>query len=106
MHRILETLESHSGEFIHELEDEVGLTESEAVALLREAGPVLLASYVWHSSTRTPEEFGTPSSARDVLASMSGESLASKVGLSSARTWDGLRALVPAVLRAAHEDVT
>jgi hypothetical protein len=106
MHRILDTLESHSGEFIHELEDGAGLTESEATALLREAGPVLLASYVWQSSTRTPEELGSPSSARDLLACMSGQRLASKVGLSTARTWDGLRTLVPAVLRAAREDVT
>jgi hypothetical protein len=104
MHRILQTLENHSGELIHELEDEVGLTEAEATVFLREAAPELLASYVWQSSRRTPEELESPSCTRDLLASMSGARLASRVGLSSARTWDGLRALVPAVLRAAHAD--
>jgi hypothetical protein len=102
MHLILKTLHDHSGELIHELTDEVGLTESEAKEFLRRAGPALVASCVWQSSTLTPDRLGLPSSVRDVLAGMSGERLAAEVGLSSARAWDGLRMVVPAVLRATY----
>ena len=100
MHQILRTLEQHSDALIDELADEVGFTETEAVLFLREVTPDLLASYVWQSSQLTPERLAQPDVSRDVLGSMSGDRLAPRVGLSSARTWAGLRALVPAVLRA------
>ncbi len=104
MHEILKTLDEHSGELIHELTDEVGLTESEAREFLRQAGPAVVASFVWRSSTLAPDRLGTLDSAREVLSFMSGDRLAQQVGLSSRRTWDGLRALVPAVLRATYPE--
>ena len=106
MHQIKRTLEEHSDELIDELTDGIGLTQTEAVLFLREAGPALIASYVWHSSTLPPSGLATEQGARELLSGMSGRHLAPRVGLSSARTWDGLRALVPAVLRAGSDEPT
>ena len=104
MHQILKTLEEHSSELIDELTDGIGLTETEAAVFLREAGPALIASYVWRSSTLSPGAMASPNGARELLSGISGRQLAPRVGLSSARTWDGLRALVPAVLRVTAEE--
>ena len=104
MHQILKTLEQHSGTLIDELADEVGFTETEATVFLREAAPDLVASYVWQSSRFTPERLASPFVAREVLGSMNGDRLAPRVGQSSTRTWAGLRALVPAVLRATSSE--
>ena len=104
MHKILETLEQHSGELIHELSDEVGFTETEAAVFLKEATPDLLASYVWQSARFSSGRAAPPVVAREVLGSMNGERLAPRVGQSSSRTWAGLRALVPAVLRASSAE--
>jgi len=104
LHETLRTLAEHSGELIDELTDQVGMTEAEAREFLRRAGPALVASFVWQSSTLTPERFATPDSARDVLSFMSGDRLAEQVGLTSRRAWDGLRTLVPAVLRATYPE--
>ena len=104
MHQIIKTLAQHSGALIHELTDEVGFTEGEATVFLREAAPDLIASYVWQSSRHTPERRASPTVAREVLGSMNGDRLAPRVGQSSTRTWAGLRALVPAVLRATSSE--
>ena len=98
MHEILKTLDEHSGELIHELTDEVGLTETEAREFLRQA------SFVGQSPRIAPERLATPDSVRDVLTFMSGDRLARQTGISSRRAWDGLRALVPAVLRATYPE--
>ena len=97
MHRILQTLHEHAGELIHELTDGVGLTEAEADEFLRQAGPALVASCVWQSSTLPPDRLANPAGARDVLAGMSGDRLASEVGV-------GLRTIVPSVLRATYSN--
>lgn len=104
MHQIIRTLEQHSGALIHELADEVGFTETEASVFLREAAPDLVASYVWQSSRFTPDRLSSPVVAREVLGSINGNRLAPRVGQSSSRTWAGLRALVPAVLRASASE--
>ena len=104
MHRILQTLHEHAGELIHELTDGVGLTEAEADEFLRQAGPALVASCVWQSSTLPPDRLANPAGARDVLAGMSGDRLAAEVGVSPARAWDGLRTIVPSVLRATYSN--
>jgi hypothetical protein len=106
MHQIMRTLEEHSDELIDELTDGIGLTQTEAVLFLREAGPALIASYVWQSSILPPSGLATEHGARELLSGISGRDLAPRVGLSSARTWDGLRALVPAVLRAGSDEPT
>ena len=92
-------LKENSGRLIRELTGEVGLTEREAEVFLEEAGRALVESYRWHAAREGEDQLGTPEGVKDVLAGISGRELARRVGLSSARTWDGLRTLVPAVVR-------
>ncbi len=102
MHEILTTLDEHSGDLFDELTDQGGFTEDEATVFLREARPAVVASWVWNSSQMPREALRSEEGLRALLSGMSGDLLAPRVGLSSARAWHGLRTLVPAVLRASR----
>lgn len=103
----MEVLEKVLQESVEELAEhvraEVGLTHEEARRLVEQARPALLESYRWQVArpAATPRFRSPPGPdhlARDLLEGMSGREVAARVGISATRGWDGLRALVPAVL--------
>lgn len=82
---------------------EVGLTHEEARRLVEQARPALLESYRWQvarpaASPRFRSPPGRDHLARDLLEGVSGREVAARAGISPTRGWEGLRALVPAVL--------
>jgi hypothetical protein len=91
-------LTEQSGELIRLLTFETGMSRGQAEVFLREAKEALLDSYHWQVDELGSDGLSSPSAVRDLLAGMSGRALAAKVGMSAERTWDGLRALVPAVV--------
>lgn len=93
-------LREHGDSLTHQLADTVGLSRREAEVFLREAGSALLDSWRWQSDRLGGDPVRSKDGVRDLLAGISGRRLAPRVGLSSERTWEGLRALVPAVVRA------
>lgn len=99
-----QALTENSAELLGVLTDQAGFTVTEAEAFLREAAPVLLESYAWQSARPDTVQVGPWGTVQALLSGISGRALAPRVGLSSARTWDGLRALVPAVLRSTGEE--
>lgn len=92
-------LNEKSSELVHVLTVDTGMSRNQAELFLREAGPALIDSYRWQAEELAPEGLASPTAVRDLLSGISGRALAPKVGLSSERTWDGLRSLVPAVVR-------
>lgn len=96
-------LDENSGKLLDALRGEAGFTMAQAEAFLREAGPALIESYQWQAADLQAAHLGSPAAVRDLLAGISGRTLASRVGLSSARTWDGLRVLVPAAVCASAD---
>jgi hypothetical protein len=104
----MDVLERVLREQTHELIDvltfDAGMSRTEAEVFLREAGPALVDSYRWQASVLDEEGLSTPAAVRDLLAGINGRRLAPKVGLPTQRTWDGLRALVPAVVRSTAVD--
>lgn len=89
---------------------QVGLTRDEARRLVEQARPALLDSYRWRVArpAATPRFRSPPGAdhlARDLLDGISGREVAEKAGIPATRGWEGLRALVPAVLdRVARSD--
>lgn len=98
----MDPLERVLKERVDELADEVaarvGLSPHEAKRFVEQAGFDLMASYRWQAADLSSAEMASPGVVRDLLAGISGRAVADRVGLSPGRTWDGLRALVPAVL--------
>lgn len=94
-------LDERAGDLARALTEEAEFTPAEADRFLTEAGPAVLRSYEWQAHERGRAELGSSEqTVSDVLAGISGRSLAERVGLSQAKTWAGLRALVPALLGA------
>jgi hypothetical protein len=104
----MDLLERVLREQTHELIDvltfDAGMSRTQAEVFLREAGPALVDSYRWQASVLEEEGLSTPAAVRDLLAGINGRRLAPKVGLPTERTWDALRALVPAVVRSTAAD--
>jgi hypothetical protein len=96
---VQKVLTEKSSELVQVLTRDTGMSRRQAERFLREAGPALIDSYRWQEEELAPEGLASPTAARDILSGISGRALASKVGMSSERTWDGLRSLVPAVVR-------
>ena len=82
---------------------EAGFSARQAERFLGAAGPALVRSYEWQADALGPDPLGTPANVRELLSGISGRAVASEVGLSTEQTWDGLRTLVPAVLRPAAQ---
>lgn len=101
---VQKVLSEQSSELVQVLTRDTGMSRRQAELFLREAGPALVASYRWQEEELAPEGLASPTAARDILSGISGRALAPKVGLSSERTWDGLRSLVPAVVRSGAHD--
>ena len=98
MTSIERVLDEHAEDFAEGLTD-VGFSDVEARRFVEEAGPALVRSYRWHAAS-TGVLPATRDDAREVLGGMPGRALAHKMGLPEQKAWDGLRHLVPAVLRA------
>lgn len=100
MDRLERVLDERSADFSSALAL-VGFSPDEASRFLAIVRPELIRSYEWHVATTG--EAGRPAvAAGDVLSSIRGRALASEVGISDAKTWAGLRELVPAVLEASR----
>lgn len=98
-----EVLKEKVEELAEHVQAEAGLTREEALRLVEQARPALLESYRWQvarppASPRFRSPPGPDHLARDLLEGVSGRQVAARVGISPARGWEGLRALVPAVL--------
>jgi hypothetical protein len=100
MDLIERALSEHGASLAGQLADVVGLTRQEAEVFLREAGPALIDSWRWQADRMGADVVHSQDGVRDLLAGISGRRLAPRVGLTSERTWEGLRVLVPAVVRA------
>jgi len=87
-------------ELIEVLILDVGLSRRQSEVFLDEAGAALVASYRWQAEEIRHDGLASPSTVRNLLAGISGRALANRVGLPTETAWDGLRALVPAVVRA------
>lgn len=97
MDRLERVLTERSSELIQSLTGSVGFSSGQAELFLREAGPELVETWRWQASDESASSTPTSSGFRNLLALMNGRTLAPRVGLSSARTWEGLRALVVAM---------
>ncbi|MDE3002224.1 MAG: hypothetical protein OXU33_01945 [Gemmatimonadota bacterium] len=97
MERLERLLREHSMELVECVAGRTGMSQGEARAFLEAAGPELLASYRWQSDgwAHTGDH---AAQAREVLSVMNVREIGPRAGMSSERTWAGLRALVPAVL--------
>ena len=97
MERLERLLREHSMELVECVAGQTGMSPGEARAFLEAAGPELLASYRWQSDgwAHTGDH---AAQAREVLSVMNVREIGPRAGMSSERTWAGLRALVPAVL--------
>ena len=104
MDLVEKVLEERAEELAETVRAEAGLTAGEAHRLVEQATPDLVASFRWKAEGRessSPRFRSPPGRAylvRDLLDAMSGRAVAEKVGIPVNRGWDGLRALVPAVL--------
>lgn len=98
MDHVEDVLREHSAELIDLLRGDTGLTPSQARDFFQLAGPALVESWRWwsHSNGRSPAH--ARPAAREILALMPGNSLATATGLEPARAWQGLRTMVPAVV--------
>lgn len=96
-------LQRRSRDLVHHLTCEAGFSAGQAERFLCAAGPALVRSYEWQADTLGPDPLGTPTNVRELLSGISARAVALEVGLSTEQTWDGLRTLVPAVLRPAAQ---
>lgn len=92
-------LTEEADELVDQVRVRAGLTEEEARRFVTTAREDLLASYRWRAAELPTTELASPHVVRDILEGISGRAVAARVGLSQRRTWDGLRALVPAAVR-------
>ena len=99
MESLERVLNQKSSDLLRALRGEAGLTADEADLFLREAGPALIESSEWQAANLDLAQIGSAGAVRDLLGGISGTTLATRVGLSEERTWDGLRVLIPAALR-------
>lgn len=99
MDTIKRTLSEQGPKLASCLQREVGFSHEEARNFVERAGAALLASYHWQEPELAGSEITSPRVVSDLLAGISGRCVAESVGLSQARAWEGLRALVPAVAR-------
>ena len=88
-----------SVDFVSELTDHAGFTRQEAEDFLESAVPALVESYTWQAEALDAAGLSSTSGVRWLLAGVRAHTLARQTGLSPQRTWDALRALVPAVVR-------
>jgi hypothetical protein len=97
MDRLERLLHERSDQLVDRVACDAGMSRDEAVAFLSAAGPDLIESYRWQSESwaNTGDH---RAQAREVLAIMNARKIGPRAGLSSERTWAGLRCLVPAVL--------
>jgi hypothetical protein len=95
-----QVLRDHSNDFARVLSEQAGFTEDEARRFLDGAGPALVRSYEWQASGLPLGELPTSTIVRELLAGIPGRTLGSLLGIPAAKTWAGLRTLVPAVVRA------
>lgn len=99
-------LSERADELTEAVREQTGLSPSEARKLVEEAGDDLVASYRWQGADLSTARLDSPLVARSVLGFIRGRAVAKRVGLSQGRAWDGIRALVPAVLETAARQQT
>lgn len=97
MDRLERVLGERSSQLVDHLACDAGMSHDEAAALLQAATPDLVESYRWQSESWA-DTGDHVAQAREVLAIMNARTIGPRAGMSSARTWAGLRCLVPAVL--------
>lgn len=103
MDRLERVLDERAGDLVVGL-TAVGFSQDEARRFLIGVGPELVESYQWHAATRTGAKSTALDAASEVLAGIHGRALAVQIGLSTEKTWAGLRELVPAVLEASQAE--
>lgn len=101
MELLQRVLDEQADELTDEVRDRAGLSRSDAARLVVEAGDDLIESYRWHAGEDGSLDVSSPDAVRDLLGGIRGREVAEKIGLPPQRTWDGIRALVPAVLESA-----
>lgn len=107
MDRLERLLHERSEQLVSRVVGDAGMSRDEAAALLKAAATDLVESYRWQAESWA-DTGDHLAQAREVLAVMNARKIAPRAGLSSERTWAGLRSLVPAVLGgdAATDDPT
>ncbi|MGB1657323.1 MAG: hypothetical protein ACPHQP_04530 [Longimicrobiales bacterium] len=97
MDRLERLLGERSSQLVEQMTCDAGLTRDEAAALLAAAAADLVQSYRWQSESWA-DTGDHAAQAKEVLAVMNAREIGPRAGMSSARTWAGLRCLVPAAL--------
>jgi hypothetical protein len=93
-------LDEQAGDLTRALEEQAGFSATEAQRFVRAAGRALIASYEWNRLSRRPIDLHDEDAAGDLLAVIHGRALAAQLRLSAAKTWTGLRVVVPIVVEA------
>ena len=97
MDRLDRLLGERSSQLVEHLTCDVGMSDVEAAALPKAASADLVESYLWQSESwaNTGDH---AAQASEILSVMNAREIGPRAGMSSARTWAGLRCLVPAAL--------
>lgn len=96
-------LDECTEEFVNRLTDRAGFTREEATDFVESALPALRESYAWQAEALDAAGLDSMSGVRWLLAGVRARTLASRAGLTPQRTWDALRAMVPAIVREADD---
>jgi len=104
MRRLETVLGTRKYDLVHLLVRSSGLTRERAERFVTLAGNDLIESFEWQLREHMPRELAEPSTARDVLSTMSANRIASSLGLSRSEVWERLRAFVPLVLCLAEQN--
>ncbi|MDH3270740.1 MAG: hypothetical protein OEN56_05375 [Gemmatimonadota bacterium] len=99
MHVFERVLQERADQLAERVVKEAGLTPREARLFVERAGSDLLASYRWQAHTLSELDISSPDLVRSLLSAARAKWIATEVGLSQRRAWDGLRTLVPAVVQ-------
>ena len=98
----LETvLAQRTGELVEILVKNGDLSRERAERFVSVAGPDVVASFRWQLRETGWQHLGSASTARNVLNTMGATRIASALGMTRDEVWDGLRTLVPGLLRLA-----
>ena len=89
--------------FVTRLTDRAGFTREEATDFVESALPALRESYAWQADALEAAGLDSLSGVRWLLAGVRARTLASRAGLTPQRTWDALRAMVPAIVHGADD---
>ncbi|MDX1493117.1 MAG: hypothetical protein R3253_03515 [Longimicrobiales bacterium] len=104
MDALAKVLAERTDELAEIVRGRTGLTPTQSRRFVEVAADDLVAAFLWQAGHRSPLPMDSPQVARNVMEGVRGRLVAQRAGLPPRRAWEGLRALVPAVLRTAARE--